>query len=77
MGPTEDREVRLSRRGIKLVPQLLDLCREEISKRIREINSGDGAWEGAVLLLVPRLACGVQEILARSLQLLLILLLDT
>ena len=47
-----------------LVPQLLDICREEISKRITEVNSGDGAWQGAVLLLARQLVFGVEEILA-------------
>ena len=66
-GTTEDREIRLSRCSIKLVPQPLDLCREEISKRlyIWEINSGDRAWEGAVLLLARQLFCDVEEIFAR------------
>ena len=63
-GTTEDREVRLSRRSIKLIPQSLNLSREEISKRIWEINSGDGAWEGAVLLLARQLICDVEEIFA-------------
>ena len=60
-GTTEDREVRLSRRSIKLIPQSLDLSREEISKRIWEIDSGGGAWEGAVLLLARQLICDVEE----------------
>ena len=47
-----------------LVPQTLDLCREEISKRITEVNSGDGAWEGAVLPLARQLVFDVEEILA-------------
>ena len=63
-GTTEDREVRLSRRSIKLIPQSLNLSREEISKRIWEINTGDGAWEGAVLLLARQLICDVEEISA-------------
>ena len=62
-GTTEDREVRLSRRSIKLIPQSLDL-EERISKRIWEIDSGDGAWEGAVLLLARQLICDVEEIFA-------------
>ena len=65
-GTTEDQEVRLSRRSIKRVPQPLELCREEISKRIWEVNSGDGTWEGAVLLLACQLVCDVEEILART-----------
>ena len=64
-GTTEDREVRLSRRSIELIPQSLDHTREEISKRIWEINSGDGAWEGAVLLLARQLICDVEENFAR------------
>ena len=64
-GTTEVREVRLSRRSIKHIPHHLDLTGEEISKRIREINSGDGAWEGAVLLLARQLICDVEEIFAR------------
>ena len=64
-GNTEDREVRLSRRSIRLIPQSLDLSREEISKRILEIDSGDGAWEGAVFLLSRQLICDVEENLAR------------
>ena len=63
-GTTEDREVRLSRRSIKLIPQSLDLSREDISKRIWEINSGDEAWEGAVLFLARQLICDVEEIFA-------------
>ena len=47
-----------------LVPQPLDLCREEISKRITEVNSGDGAWKAAVLLLARQMVFDVEEILA-------------
>ena len=65
-GTTEDREVRLSRRSIKLIPHHLDLSREEISKRIWEINGGDGVWEGAILLLARQLICHVEEIFART-----------
>ena len=65
-GTTEVREVRLSRRSIKLISHHLDLIGEEISKRIREINSGDGAWEGAALLLARQLICDVEELFARS-----------
>ena len=64
-GTAEDREVRLSRRSIKLIPHHLDLSREEISKRIWEINGGDGVWEGAILLLARQLICDVEEIFAR------------
>ena len=45
-----------------LVPQPLDLCREEISKRITEVNSGDGAWKAAVLPLARQMVCNVEEI---------------
>ena len=41
------------------------LAEKKISKRIWEINSGDGAWEGGVLLLAQQLICDVEEIFAR------------